>query len=534
MLTTSDAELLRQYARNKSEDAFGEIVRRYANLVYSAARRQTDDVEEARDVAQMVFLDLARKAGSIGAKSLMAGWLYRGVRLQALEWRRNHQRRQQRERLAMDSLDSPSEACGEWTAVQPLLDDAMARLPDKDRDALLLRFFKNESLATVGGTLGISEDAAQKRVSRALGKLRGFLAQRGITTTEAALSATLVAHAVEMAPSGAAASWVSGALAGAPLSASNLLTLFNMKTACVMAALASGLVVLTVLHARSAREVDALQAALKSQAEDLGGARAQIEQLNARPTAAADDSQAREIVRLRAQIDHLRSDLAAEKARAATGAKTGEMAESLTNAERFPPQIEIECVCLTGPASGLHGYLTGLMPADSAFAMVDAATNNSELNRIASPRVTTLCGRQAHIAAEDTVPFGAGSTNVGLSLDVLPDCSADSENISLQFSFRATRVTAQSTLEEISTNTTVNLPDGDALVLTMGIPGTGPWFAGDSTNTEGARTLLILLTPTLIDPAGNRLHATHTDSDPQSVKANPSGIFPGSGNPPSN
>src|SRR5580658_4497046 len=115
MLTTSDFELLRQYARNKSEAAFGEIVRRYANLVYSAARRQTDDVEEARDVAQMVFLDLARKAGSIGAKSLLAGWLYRGVRLQALEWRRNHQRRQKRERLAMDSLDSSSDACGEWT-----------------------------------------------------------------------------------------------------------------------------------------------------------------------------------------------------------------------------------------------------------------------------------------------------------------------------------------------------------------------------------------------------------------------------------
>ncbi len=353
MLTTSDAELLRQYARNKSEAAFGEIVRRYANLVYSAARRQTDDVEEARDVAQMVFLDLARKAGSIGAKSFLAGWLYRGVRLQALEWRRNHQRRQQRERLAMDSLDSSPDAAAEWTMVQPLLDDAMASLPDKDRDALLHRFFKNESLATVGGTFGISEDAAQKRVSRALGKLREFLAQRGITTTEAALSATLAANAVEMAPSGAAALWVSGALAGAPLPASNLLSLFNMKTAFVIAALAGGLVVLTVLDVRTAREVDALQAAFKSQGEELAAARAQIEQLSARPTVATDDSQLREIARLRARIDRLRSDLAAEKARTATRAKPGGTAESSTNAEAIPAQITIECVCLTCPASGV-------------------------------------------------------------------------------------------------------------------------------------------------------------------------------------
>jgi RNA polymerase sigma factor (sigma-70 family) len=534
MLTTSDAELLRQYARNKSEAAFGEIVRRYANLVYSAARRQTDDVEEAHDVAQMVFVDLAQKAGSISPKSLLAGWLYRGVRLQALEWRRNHQRRQQRERLAMDSLDSSSEACGEWTAVQPLLDDAMASLPDKDRDALLLRFFKNESLANVGGTLGISEDAAQKRVSRAIGKLREFLAQRGITTTEAALSATLAANAVEMASGGAAALWVSGALAGAPLSAPSLLTLFNMKTAFIIAALAGSLVVLTVLQVRSAREVDALQAALKSQAEDLAAARAQIEQLNTRPTVAADDSPTREIARLRARIDRLRSDLAAEKAHSATGAKPGETAESPTNAERFPAQITIECVCLTGPASGLYGTLTGLMPAVNAFAMVDAATNNAELNRIASPRVTTLCGRQARIEVEDTVPFGAGSTNVGLSLDVLPECSSDSENISLQFSFRATRVTAQSGIEEISTNTTLNVPDGDALVLTMGIPGTGPWFGGDPTNSESARALLILLAPTLIDRAGNRLHPAPTNSVSQSVTANPSGIFPGPSAPPSN
>ncbi len=145
--------------------------------------------------------------------------------------------------------------------------------------------------------------------------------------------------------------------------------------------------------------------------------------------------------------------------------------------------------------------------------MADAATNNPELNRIAMPKVTTLCGRQAHIATEDTVAFGAGSTNVGLSLDVVPECSTNSDNISLQLFFRADRVTAQSAIEEISTNTTLNVPDGNALVLTMGIPGTGPWFAGDPTNSESARTLTIFLTPTLIDAAGNQFACSpHTNS----------------------
>ena len=187
MQTKSDADLLREYAVNRSEAAFGEIVQRYADFVYSAALRQVGNAEQARDVAQTVFVDLARKAGSLRANILLIGWLCQGARLAALEQLRKDRRRQQRERQAMDLLDPSPDDPNDWNTVRPALDEAIASLGHEDRDALLLRFFRNESLASVGAMLGVSEDAAQKRVSRALGRLREFLAERGIHTTAAAL-----------------------------------------------------------------------------------------------------------------------------------------------------------------------------------------------------------------------------------------------------------------------------------------------------------------------------------------------------------
>ena len=160
MQTKSDAELLRDYAANHSEEAFGEIVRRYADLVYSAALRQVGVTEQARDVAQTVFADLARKAGSLHAHTVLMGWLYRAARLAALEELRNDRRRLDRERQAMDLLNSEPESPNDWKALRLVLDEAIASLATKERDALLLRFFKNESLASIGATLDISEDAA--------------------------------------------------------------------------------------------------------------------------------------------------------------------------------------------------------------------------------------------------------------------------------------------------------------------------------------------------------------------------------------
>src|SRR5438552_18901289 len=152
MQTMTDAELLRDYAANQSEAAFGEIVRRYADFVYSAALRQVGSPESARDVAQIVFTDLARKARSLNANTVLIGWLAHAARLAALEQRRRDRRRLHRERQAMEWHEPPSEVANDWDAVRRLLDEAIASLGNEDRNALLLRFFKNESLTSVGAT----------------------------------------------------------------------------------------------------------------------------------------------------------------------------------------------------------------------------------------------------------------------------------------------------------------------------------------------------------------------------------------------
>jgi RNA polymerase sigma factor (sigma-70 family) len=208
MQPTSDAQLLRDYAEHGVEAAFAKIVARHTDLVYSAAVRQVYSPDLARDVTQSVFTDLARKARSVSAnlspKASLVGWLYRGTRFAARDLYRNETRRTQRERQAMEQLHPASETPPDWEQLRPALDDAMSELDDTDRDAVLLRYFKNHDLRTVGATLGISDDAAQKRVSRAVERLREFFAKRGVTVGASGLAVIISANAVQAAPVGLA------------------------------------------------------------------------------------------------------------------------------------------------------------------------------------------------------------------------------------------------------------------------------------------------------------------------------------------
>src|SRR5437879_4085377 len=152
--------------------AFAEIVARHTNLVYSAASRQVDSPDIAAEVAQSVFVGLARSARSLSPKlagnASLAGWLCRSARNISLNFRRDEFRRHSRERQAMENLDSTSDTAPDWERLRPVLDEAMAKLSESDYDALVLRFFKNQDLRSVGLGLGVSDDAAQKRGSRAL------------------------------------------------------------------------------------------------------------------------------------------------------------------------------------------------------------------------------------------------------------------------------------------------------------------------------------------------------------------------------
>src|SRR5215469_7285487 len=204
MKTTDTQELLQAYARDHSEPAFQELVSRYVDLVYSTAlRRVTGDTLLAEDVTQEVFTDLARKASSLPADVMLGGWLHRHTGFVAATAMRGEHRRRERERQAveMNALNQPSDA--DWEQLAPVLDNALDELEPPDRDALVLRFFERLDLRKVGAALGVGDDAAQKRVSRALEKLRAVLVKRGsITLPVTALSLILGTHSVHAAPAG--------------------------------------------------------------------------------------------------------------------------------------------------------------------------------------------------------------------------------------------------------------------------------------------------------------------------------------------
>ena len=150
----SDIQLLRDYAEDGNEAAFRELVTRHTDLVYSAALRQVFSPDLAGDIAQSVFTDLARKAHPVAeklqGKGSLAGWLHRGTRYAALSQLRETRCRIASERQAMEQLLTNSESAPDWGHIRPVLDEALDSLSDEDREALLLRYFKNQDFRAVG------------------------------------------------------------------------------------------------------------------------------------------------------------------------------------------------------------------------------------------------------------------------------------------------------------------------------------------------------------------------------------------------
>jgi len=209
-----DMALLREYASRRSDDAFAELVSRRINFVHSAALRQVRDPHLAEEVTQAVFIILAQKAGKISDKTILTGWLFRTTRFAALAQMRAEAKRRQRELEAHMQNEVESSTDEAWGQIAPLLDEALARLGEKDRQAVLLRFFDNKSLAEVGTAMGLGEDTARKRVSRALEKLRRIFAKRGVVSTTAVIAGLISANSVQAAPIGLATTIAATAVKG--------------------------------------------------------------------------------------------------------------------------------------------------------------------------------------------------------------------------------------------------------------------------------------------------------------------------------
>src|SRR5688500_3785311 len=193
---TEVQQFLADYAKTGSEAAFREVVSRYLNLVFSTAVRLVNgDSHLAEDVTQRVFADLAKMAGTLGEDAMLGGWLHRHTCFIASKTMRTERRRKARDQqtVQMNLTDHSPENLG---AVAPILDDAINNLGTQDRQAILLRYFEQRDLRSVGHALGSNEDAARKRVDRALEKLRGLLKKRGVALSTTALASALGAQAV--------------------------------------------------------------------------------------------------------------------------------------------------------------------------------------------------------------------------------------------------------------------------------------------------------------------------------------------------
>jgi RNA polymerase sigma factor (sigma-70 family) len=381
-----DWELLKSYASENSQDAFTEIVRRHLNLVYSATLRQVGEPELARDVVQLVFANLARRARSLKPKGTLAGWLFHDAHFTSLDILRRERRRLARERHAVVMQDA--ETLPDWRGIKPRLDAVLSQLGQTDRDALLLRFFEQRSLKDVGLALGMDEDAARKRVSRALEKLRALLAKQGVTTTSDALSAALMSHAVHVAPAGLAAGILASSLAAGSAAtvtgASTFMEFVTMTTK--LKATAAAAVVLAAVgtpvalqHAENnslraeniqLREQSSQIAALEAENQRLSNRVAQIGNNNGTTEQQGEVNRLRgEVARLRAsanEVDQLRAEI--NRLRAGEGAAPREIdptTEELVAylGQAVPPPADIN------PAHTQEGLLNAVQQAAQLAAV---------------------------------------------------------------------------------------------------------------------------------------------------------------------
>jgi len=207
----TDLDLLRQYARSGCQQAFGELVRRHIDMVYATCLRRLRNRHDAEDATQAVFIALASKASELTEKTVLGGWLYRAAGYICGGMLRTAERREEHEMAAaIEKAGTRPERNPDGRDI----DEALAKLNSGDREVIVLRFLEDRSFREVGVELRISEEAARKRVSRALTRLRGTL-----TAADGAalslLSVEKLLHAcLHPAPPGLLAATTKAALAG--------------------------------------------------------------------------------------------------------------------------------------------------------------------------------------------------------------------------------------------------------------------------------------------------------------------------------
>jgi RNA polymerase sigma factor (sigma-70 family) len=428
---TEDAQLLQEYAMG-SEQAFRELVERYVNLVYSAAIRHLEEAQLTQDVVQTVFAALARKARTLPRDVILGGWLYRHTCFVAAQAARTERRRRARERqaLEMNALNDQPEP--DWERLSPFLDQAMQGLGTSDRNAVVLRYFEGRDLRNVGAALGISEEAARKRVTRALEKLRCFFARRGVTLSAAALAALLTENVVVAAPAGMAGAVSAAALASAVAGTGSTFTLLKLiamtkiKAGIIGAIVVAAVVTPGVLHYQSQVKLREAEESARQQAAQLANAQAENDRLaNLAAQADSSNSQSNELLALRAraavlgsqtnELPKLRKEnrrLQAVQARP-TVEPTPEQQQAVETRMNYGKRAIMACMMQTETNQGLFpsdiGQVTASIPAQMKSEADPSGDGFELLYHGAFKTLTTMSNPQDIIVIRQKQPAQYGN-----------------------------------------------------------------------------------------------------------------------------
>lgn len=306
-----DLQLVTDYAADRSETAFRSLVARHINLVYATALRHVGDRALAEEITQNVFVTLARKAPRLGRMKTVAGWLHSTAILESKARLRAELRRRRREETAAQIAALEREGSSPLEMLIPLLDEALLRLSESDRLALVLRFFEERSLREVGEILGLNEDAARKRVARALERLAKFFPQRGLALPAGVTTVAVLSSATQTAPaaliSSATSAGVSaGGTSGMSIFLFHLMNLSKTQTAVLSAlACAVPLAWQSEIHHGLGRLQASLSSQITSSRKEANELENQANRLRAEVTQAQEDATAAQARsdKLAAQLD---------------------------------------------------------------------------------------------------------------------------------------------------------------------------------------------------------------------------------------
>lgn len=315
----TDSDLLRDYAENGSEAAFAELVRRHIGLVYSVALRVVVDTHLAEDVTQATFTAFAREARHLLGRTFLSNWLHRTASNQAAKLVRGEMRRRAREQEASVMQALPREPDPQWQQIVPMLDAALNKLAEVNRAAILLRYFEKKTASQIGAALQVSEEAAQKRVTRAVERLRGLLARSGVALSTTTLAGLIATQAVVAAPAGLSTSISAAALAGGAavggitLTTLKVILMSKLKVSAVSALVVAGVATPLVLQHQAVTRLRGENAALQEAARQANVLRGENEKLtgqlgDARQSQSLTKSQFAELLRLRGEVGPLRRD----------------------------------------------------------------------------------------------------------------------------------------------------------------------------------------------------------------------------------